>query len=232
MKTIKFAALAAGLALAGSANAATNLIINGSFESGGLTGWVYAGSGADVGPGQHPATIITYNNNLPYPNGAFGELVTPDNSPSASPDAVGTHAAYFVADASHETLTQSVFLDVGQYTIGFSAYMPLNGFNNSGNATFNAKIAGVNLANFDVDGNVAQQWRHFAGVANILVAGNYITEFTYDSGPAPAGDFVIDRAYIVAGNAVPEPGTWALMILGFGGAGAMLRSNRRRVVAA
>lgn len=27
--------------------------------------------------------------------------------------------------------------------------------------------------------------------------------------------------------AVPEPGTWALMILGFGGAGAMLRSRRR-----
>lgn len=32
--------------------------------------------------------------------------------------------------------------------------------------------------------------------------------------------------------AVPEPGTWALMILGFGGAGAMLRSHRRRLVAA
>ena len=29
---------------------------------------------------------------------------------------------------------------------------------------------------------------------------------------------------------VPEPGTWALMILGFGGAGAMLR--RRRTTAA
>jgi hypothetical protein len=28
-------------------------------------------------------------------------------------------------------------------------------------------------------------------------------------------------------GAVPEPGTWALMILGFGGAGAMLRSRRR-----
>ncbi|MBS0334045.1 MAG: PEPxxWA-CTERM sorting domain-containing protein [Proteobacteria bacterium] len=27
--------------------------------------------------------------------------------------------------------------------------------------------------------------------------------------------------------AVPEPGAWALMILGFGGAGAMLRRRRR-----
>ena len=32
------------------------------------------------------------------------------------------------------------------------------------------------------------------------------------------------------GNEIPEPGTWALMIVGFGGAGAMLR--RRRLVVA
>lgn len=32
--------------------------------------------------------------------------------------------------------------------------------------------------------------------------------------------------------AVPEPGTWALMILGFGGTGAMLRSRRKALVAA
>ncbi|MBL8556470.1 MAG: PEPxxWA-CTERM sorting domain-containing protein [Phenylobacterium sp.] len=31
---------------------------------------------------------------------------------------------------------------------------------------------------------------------------------------------------------VPEPGTWALMIMGFGGAGAMLRGRRRRMAAA
>jgi hypothetical protein len=40
-------------------------------------------------------------------------------------------------------------------------------------------------------------------------------------------------AFEVQGDvtAVPEPATWALMIVGFGGAGAMLRSRRRRVVA-
>ncbi len=32
-------------------------------------------------------------------------------------------------------------------------------------------------------------------------------------------------------SAVPEPATWALMLVGFGGLGAALRSNRRRVAA-
>jgi hypothetical protein len=30
---------------------------------------------------------------------------------------------------------------------------------------------------------------------------------------------------------VPEPGTWALMIMGFGGAGAMIRSRRKALAA-
>ncbi len=33
---------------------------------------------------------------------------------------------------------------------------------------------------------------------------------------------------LVPGGGVPEPASWALMLVGFGGVGALLRSNRRR----
>jgi hypothetical protein len=218
---------AAGVAFAGSAFASTNLITNGSFESGGFTGWTYAG----VVPDGFSASIITYNNNNGYPTGAFGELIPPDNSANPSPDPVGDHAAYFVGDGATESLTQIVHLLPGIYTIGFSVYVPLNGFNNSGDATFTGTIAGVNLANFNAHGAAPQTWVHYAGLATILTEGDYASTFAYNSGPAPAADFVVDRAYIVSGNAIPEPATWALMILGFGGAGAALRRTRRTAVA-
>jgi hypothetical protein len=35
--------------------------------------------------------------------------------------------------------------------------------------------------------------------------------------------------FSVTDTAVPEPSTWALMILGFGSVGTMLRSRRRRL---
>lgn len=43
-------------------------------------------------------------------------------------------------------------------------------------------------------------------------------DFTFESGPT--------------GGGVPEPGVWALMLLGFGGAGAALRAQRRRLALA
>ena len=231
MRLLCIAAFAAGTAFAGQASAAVNLLANGSFETGDFTGWTSAG----LTPLGAPAVIIPYNSGASYPGGAFGEPIPPDDTVSGSPDVVGNNAAYFVADGATESLSQSVFLDVGVYTIGFSVYVPFNGFNNSGNATFMGSVAGVDLANFTVDGSTPGEWVHYAGLANIAVAGNYDTSFTYLSGPAPAGDFVVDRAYIVAGDVtggVPEPGTWALMILGFGGAGASLRMSRRRTALA
>ncbi|MGH6998727.1 MAG: PEPxxWA-CTERM sorting domain-containing protein [Phenylobacterium sp.] len=45
------------------------------------------------------------------------------------------------------------------------------------------------------------------------------------TGSQPAGN-------ILLGSAVPEPATWAMMIIGFGAAGAMVRASRRRLASA
>jgi hypothetical protein len=57
----------------------------------------------------------------------------------------------------------------------------------------------------------------------------------------PAGPFSLTEEFQVSGSgtfnggadisAAPEPAAWAMMLVGFGGLGAMLRSNRRRNVA-
>ena len=68
---------------------------------------------------------------------------------------------------------------------------------------------------------------------DIANAGNYVLAFgvtnwsddAYDSGMAFSG---ITVAGVPIGNAVPEPGTWAMMLLGFGAVGFAMR--RRRAV--
>ena len=60
----------------------------------------------------------------------------------------------------------------------------------------------------------------FVTTVNIAVEGDYTTTFTFVTEGRPAKDVVIDQAFVVAG-AVPEPSTWAMMILGFMGVGFM-----------
>ena len=45
-------------------------------------------------------------------------------------------------------------------------------------------------------------------------------------------DFVIPRLSVTLESAVPEPGAWALMLLGFGGLGGALRHRRARALLA
>lgn len=195
----------------------TNLISNGSFESG-LTGWTQTGSPIVSSASTFPVVAITYGSATPYPTGAFGEAVPAPTNATLSPDAAGTHGAYFVDDhAVNQGLTQLVFLAAGSYRIGFDVYAPANGYSNINDASFSAQIAGVTLANYLVSSRPSTTWTNFSGLATIVNAGFYSASFVFNTpGQGVAKDVVIDRVFVVASNetggrVIPEPGSLALV---------------------
>jgi hypothetical protein len=64
----------------------------------------------------------------------------------------------------------------------------------------------------------------FGTATSAGLLGASISHISFYSGTCDRGDCGGG-----GGNEVPEPSTWALMILGFGSAGAMLRTQRRRL---
>lgn len=218
MRKLLLAALLAAPLLASAAQ--TNLLTNGSFEDG-LNGWTVSGTLLDA-PG-YPVVSLFYNSATPYPTGAYGEAVNPDNAISPSPDAVGERAAYFVDDfAQPETLSQTIQLVAGtQYEFGFDAYLPQNGVNNAGPAAFSASFDGVTFGDFSVGNGPAQEWVHYSAIGTAVSTGNATFTFSFLTNANPSKDVVIDRVYVM--TAVPEPETYALMLAGLAAVGFMSR---------
>jgi PEP-CTERM motif-containing protein len=65
-----------------------------------------------------------------------------------------------------------------------------------------------------------------SGVSGLTIDG---VQFSFGTQPGEFEGCVGDCGEGPGGGVIPEPGTWALMILGFGGAGVMLRRRRARL---
>lgn len=250
MKTLMLVSGLLAIGATATPAAAVNLIKNGSFEAAGTTGtgaftnWTKANMPTNVGVDQ-PASVIRYNSTANYPVSAYGEAVTPDNAVSASTDAVGGFGAYFVGDLSrNEAISQLTYLGVGNYRVGFSYYLTANGLANVGNSSFDAKIIGIPVAFTTITGaSPSKTWQYASGVASISLAGYYQTSFVFNSNNNPSKDIVIDRVFAEATRDpatviipptptfVPEPATWAMLVIGFGLVGGTAR-RRKRIVAA
>lgn len=224
------AAAVAALSIAGSAQAA-ELLSNGTFDAG------------NSGFQSEYAYAVTHDL---YPEGTYDVITNPqadhnlfsafeDHTPGAdtglmmvingsgAPDRIiwseGTVGTPLIGAAGTD-FTFSFWVASVYPDSPASLNLWINGEKLDG-VTFNALGGQENLGvwqNFTYSGVSGAQ-----GITSITLTNSNLE---------PQGnDFALDDLSL-QGTAVPEPTSWALMLMGFGGLGAMLRSNRRRQVPA
>ncbi len=195
------AALFASMMLATSAGAVT--VFSDDFEDNDDSDWVFSTNyGAGVS-GFDPAT-----------NGFLGTFI---DAPPGGNDLIARG-------------TRTLTLLAGNYTLDLDALsVPCSGC----------------VISYDIifDGNLLLRDPSFGAVEHrsfnlgALAAGNHTITLGMHTTTAQSGHFqatfdnvVLDGSDLVQPNPVPEPATWAMMLTGFFGAGALIR--RRKAIAA
>jgi choice-of-anchor C domain-containing protein len=219
MKTIALAgALLAATVLAGSASAATNLISNGGFNNGGTVGepgggfqTLGVGSGALTDWSIDAGTIDWIKGYWQSSDGDGYSVDLNGNSPATISQTIST-----VAGKSY-TLT----FDMSGNPDNFRGDTRIAVLGANGNMIGGAFY---NLTGANSKANMLWAARTFS-----FIADGASTTISFASGNG--GDNCCYGAAIdnVGVTGVPEPAAWALMILGFGAAGATLRRRRAAV---
>ena len=216
MNMLKIAVVAATLAMAGAANA--NILFSEDFNSG-----AFQGGSLGLDPAEQFSdqwnnvnyTFINDANGWSFAGQAFYVRNTDNDSEGAVLLNEGGGVAVHLLSGLKAGKTYYLSLLVGGDNRPGSPYV-LNGAVNGGSLF---SYAGVDLARGTNPGTpLTYAFQAQAGANTLRFSQASVTQ----------GSPIIDNVTISTG--VPEPMTWALMILGFGGAGAMLR--RRGALAA
>lgn len=198
---------------------------------------VILGTGAGV---VQPDENVLFNDN-PSPGAmVFGVTNQTDTSVSifGGETLVGSGGQARIGGQDGLTNTSFAFQGLAGQTLGFDLTDPNYAFTQ---AEFRIFVGGgtatsATLTFFDTDGQQFQQ--AFAIPSNGFFYANAIDGQTIDRfSIATNGSFQDLRQVRIGGvvnladgvGPIPEPGAWALMILGFGGAGGMLRRRRAAI---
>jgi len=181
MNLLKVSLIGALAALAaGSADAATNLLTNGVFETGDFTGWSLTGYTGFAGVSGNFGGVAPQEGAFQYFNGAVGS----------------------------EGYLSQAFSDVAgaAYTVTGWAASPFGG------GYFNLLLDSVSFG----AASSGQAYTEYSG--NFVGSGSDTLTIVSQNGPS----YNLFDNFSVS-TVIPEPTTWATMLLGFGLCGAVLR---------
>jgi hypothetical protein len=220
MRRVLIASAALALATLGaSAAGATNLIQNGDFATGDFTDWSLATTaGGVLGNGLTAPGVVSFD-------------VTGNGAQNAAHLQVGD--ANIVGHFDGGSLSQAFTTAGGQLSF-YADYAVMLQFPNAEAGRFIVQIDGVTQKQFDLGSQIAGTIRGSILFDDTVAAGSHTLSIFVER--PFLGTFATPQQYLTnisldeGRTGVPEPASWALMIAGFGLAGARLR-RRARVAA-
>ena len=210
LKAAAFAAAASLAAVAGSAQAATE--INGAVVVS------YDSIGAPAPAGHELIWNFDDVQNAGYSvafSGASGTRTGSSSSAAAPPGSTGAYAAVLGGGSNSMTLTTPGIAALSIFMGSPDDYNSI--LFNFSDDTFE-RLTGIELAGGDYNGN--------QGIGRRMIydfGGKTVTSIVFTSGQ---NSFEFDNISTLA-SAVPEPATWAMMIAGFGMAGTAIRRRQK-----
>lgn len=214
-----------GLACLGSASPAlsSELLVNGNFETGNLSGWTVINQAGGSGDW------------FAHANGANTPL-SGQSSPSLGVGGLFIAVTDQTGPGSHQ-LTQSFnAIAGGTYILSFDAYASdLSGvapigsgldYNTPMNQHLEINLSGA--ANGQIfTGTYAPAWGSYSyDISSFITASGLYTLSFGEVDNQLFYNFGLDNVSLRSAGAVPEPATWAMMLLGFGAIGYSLRSRK------
>ncbi|MBL8772618.1 MAG: PEP-CTERM sorting domain-containing protein [Phenylobacterium sp.] len=227
MKILALAATTAAAALlANSASAAVYISFDGStsvFTQAGDGVFTFEANCGVVNCGGFEAVTVDGSAPPSFPGLLHSDTVTVNTADSGAAE-----LTIWVTRTDLTNLSDAFFSSFTSNNQGGPVNVQLDTYISASNELF----AGTNLASFNHNA-IGAASGNFNSVFNTNPNGTYSVTERYVI-RAAASDFERSASPTITlsgvpGAAVPEPGTWALMILGFGGAGAMLRNRRQRI---
>ena len=220
------AALLGASALAAGAQAA-DLISNGGFETGTFAGWTET----DQAGGSGSWFVIANGGNTPLNSATTPSLGTGGNFIAVTDQrGPGSHTlsqSFLATAGSTYILTFDSFGDdqSGAGPIGVGT-----DYNTPRNQHYEVNLIGTGT-NLIYTGNLTPGWASYSFDLSSLItsSGTYSVAFTEVDNQLFSHQG-LDNVALNETGGVPEPASWAMMLVGFAGIGGMVRSRRRVAV--